>query len=67
MQTFFKKELLNKSAIAGFIDNCDLKTGRLAIQAELNSEQDKITKFKHFIHVISVVKVMLKIMKLKII
>ena len=41
--------MVDKSAIAGFINNTDLdkkKIATLATQAELKAEQDKITKLK---------------------
>ena len=44
------KELVEKSDILGFIDNCDLdkKIGTLAAKAELKTEQNKIVKLQAF-------------------
>ena len=44
------KNLVDKSVIAGFINNADLnrKIGKLAIKAELKVEQDKIIEIKAF-------------------
>ena len=44
------KNLVDKSVIAGFINNADLnrKIGKLAIKAELKAEQDKIIEIKAF-------------------
>ena len=41
-----QKQLVDKSAIAGFINNADLnkKVATLATKAELKAEQDKIIK-----------------------
>ena len=45
-----QKQLVNKSDIAGFIDNSDLnkKVVILATKAALKAEQDKITKLEVF-------------------
>ena len=44
------KELVDKSAIAGFINNADLdkKIAILGTKAELKAEQDKIIKLQAF-------------------
>ena len=64
------KNLVDKSAIAGFINNADLdkKVTTLATKAELKAEQNKILKLQVFvIQVIFEVKIILKMMVLKII
>ena len=64
------KNLVDKSATAGFINNADLdkKVTTLATKAELKAEQNKILKLQVFvIQVIFEVKIILKMMVLKII
>ena len=45
-----QKGLVNKSDIAGFIDNSDLnkKVATLATKTELKAEQDKLTNLQAF-------------------
>ena len=44
------EKLVDKSAIAGFINSTDLnkKIARLTIKVELKTEQDKVTKLQKF-------------------
>ena len=62
-----QKKLVDKSAVAGFVNNADLnnRIAKLATKVKLKAEQDKIKSFKHLIHVTFGVKAIWKIMVIK--